>query len=265
MFTLTDTHCHLDFDQFNDDRQAVSERAWKTGVQRILIPEVHLDSFANTITLAESDKRIFLAVGVHPNSADCWNEQSLRKLRENATHPRVRAIGEIGLDYYRHHTAPALQKRILIDQLHLAAELDKPVILHCRDAFDDLMTILLDWLSQLPNRSMHIKDHPGTSHSFGGTIKQADLLIKAGFLLGINGSITFKSAEETRSVAHSVGIDNLLLETDAPYITPIPYRGMRNEPANILYINNALATVLGLTAELCAKMTYNNASKVFLW
>ena len=241
------------------------ERAWQSGIQRILIPQVHIDSVDKAIQLAETDERIYVAVGVHPNSADRWASLSMRSLHQLSTHPRVCAIGEIGLDYYRDHTSHELQQRVLKEQLSLAAEVDKPVILHCRNAFDDLFKILMDWLEQLPTKASRLRECPGVLHSFGGDPEQANTAVHAGFMLGINGSISFKKADLIRTVAQSVGISYLLLETDAPFITPTPHRGERNEPAFILHTNDALAKVLEISSEQCAKMTYNNACKIFLW
>ncbi|MGB8253280.1 MAG: TatD family hydrolase [Anaerolineaceae bacterium] len=265
MVSLSDTHCHLDLKQFDDDRQAVLERAWHSGIQRILIPQIQLDSSDQTIQLAESDERIFVAVGVHPNSADTWTNLSMRSLRQITTTPRVCAIGEIGLDYYREHTSHEQQQRILKEQLSLAAEVDKPVILHCRNAFEDLIKTLMEWIEGLPRTASRVRKCPGVFHSFGGDPEQAKTAVHAGFMLGINGSISFKKADRVRSVVQTIGIDCLLLETDAPFITPAPHRGERNEPAFIRHTNDALASVLGITPEHCAKMTYNNACKTLLW
>jgi TatD DNase family protein len=262
---LSDTHCHIDFQQFDPDRQAMLDRAWQVGIQRLLIPAVDLTSVSRAIAIADSDERIYLAVGIHPNSADNWNSKSLDEMRTFLIHPRVCAIGEIGLDYYRDHTTPEIQKMILIDQLTLASETDKPVILHCRAAFEDLFAILTTWLDHLPPSAIHLKRHPGVFHSFGGDTRQAETAIQAGFCLGVNGSITFKNATATRDVMQSAGIDHLLLETDAPFITPVPHRGKRNEPAYSYHTNQALSALLNLTPDLCAKMTYNNACELFGW
>jgi len=241
------------------------DRAWQVGIQHLLIPAVDMASISRSIAIAGSDQRIHLAVGIHPNSADGWNDKSMDELRTLSTHPRVCAIGEIGLDYYRDHTTPEVQKMVLKEQLALASEVDKPVILHCRAAFDDLFDILHEWLAHLPSSAIHLKRHPGVLHSFGGDSLQAGSAIQDGFCLGVNGSITFKNATGTREMVLSAGIDNLLLETDAPFITPVPHRGKRNEPAYIHHTNEALSTLFTLSPDLCAKMTYNNACELFKW
>jgi TatD DNase family protein len=262
---LSDTHCHIDLEPFDPDRQAMLERAWQAGIQRILIPGVDLLSSRRAISLAESDARIFAAVGVHPNNGKDWNDNSIAELRDLAGHSRVCAIGEIGLDFYRDHTTPDLQRSILIDQLALAAEFDKPVILHCRDAFNDLISILHTWQTGLPDTTIHLRRNPGVFHSFTGDISQASEVVSSGFRLGINGSITFKNGIQTREIVKSVDPICLLLETDAPYITPVPHRGQRNEPAYISHTNRKLAECLSLSPEQCAKMTYNNACNLFNW
>jgi len=262
---LTDTHCHIDFEQFDPDRQTMLGRAWQVGIRHLLIPAIDLDSFPRTLPIAEGDDRIHLAVGIHPNSGVKWESGALDKLRKLAGHARVCAIGEIGLDYYRDHTPQETQKEMLKIQLELASEIGKPVILHCRAAFDDLFSILSEWLEHLPSSAVCLKRHPGVFHSFGGDEIQAARAVQAGFYLGVNGSITFKNADNTRSVMKSAGIDHLLLETDAPFITPVPHRGKRNEPAYIYHINETLSTLLNLSPELCAKMTYNNACELFNW
>lgn len=261
---LTDTHCHIDLQQYDSDRQAMLARAWQNGIQRLLVPALDIQSAHHSLALAESDERIFIAAGVHPNYADSWNATTMQALRQVVTHPRVRAIGEIGLDYYRNHASPEIQKKILLEQLSLAAEVKKPVILHCRNAFDELFVILKEWIGKL-SQAPDIAQHPGVLHSFGGDVQQARAAVEEGFFIGINGSITFKNAATIRDVARSVGIEYLLLETDAPYLTPVPFRGKRNEPAYTLYINDALAQMVNLVPDQCAKMTYNNACKVFNW
>jgi TatD DNase family protein len=262
---LTDTHCHIDLEQFDSDRQAMIDRAWQVGIERLLIPAVELSSTNRSLAIAEIDERIFIAVGVHPNNAGSWNANTSISLQALCVNPRVKAIGEIGLDYYRKHSTPEAQKAILKEQLTLAAAVDKPVVLHCRAAFDDLFDILTAWQTQLPATSTQLIKHPGVFHSFGGDSLQAQKAIEMGFYLGINGSITFKNATATREMLQSVGIERLVLETDAPYITPVPYRGKRNEPAYIYYTNETLSQLVDLSPDQCAKMTYNNACELFNW
>ncbi|MBN2677674.1 MAG: TatD family hydrolase [Anaerolineaceae bacterium] len=265
MLLLSDTHCHLDLDTFDEDRQGVLDRAWQADVQSILIPEVDVTSTSTAVNLSETDQRIHIAIGVHPNSANTWNNDTLSVLRRLSSNSRVCAIGEIGLDYYRDRSSPELQQDILLQQLALAAEVDNPVIIHCRNAFPALFAVLTEWLASLPASARHLRENPGVLHSFGGDAQQAISAVSAGFFLGINGSITFKNAVTLRSVVQAVGIDHLLLETDAPYITPAPHRGKRNEPSFVVYTNAMLAQMLNISPEHCARITYNNACKLFRW
>lgn len=172
MLLLSDTHCHIDLEPFDIDRQIMLERAWQSGIQRILIPGVDLVSSRRAITLAESDTRIFAAVGVHPNNGKAWDDNSMAELRDLAGHPRVCAIGEIGLDFYRKHTTPDFQRRILLEQLALASEFDKPVILHCREAFNELISILHAWLTELPHPAFHLRSNPESSTVFQVTVRR---------------------------------------------------------------------------------------------
>jgi TatD DNase family protein len=265
LLLLSDTHCHIDLMQYDHDRQAVLERAWRSGVQRILIPALDLDSALKVLSLSDSDNRIFSAVGIHPNSADRWNASTRDGLLELCKHPRVRAIGEIGLDYYRDHTTPETQRNVLIEQLTLAADVDKPVILHCRNAFNDLMSILLEWQKHLPPSAVQIRRYPGVFHSFSGDLQQSKAAIEAGFLLGVNGSITFNNAIQMRQLFKETSLQHMLLETDAPFITPTPHRGKRNEPSYVQFINEDLSGLIGFAPAQCAKITYNNACKIFNW
>lgn len=241
------------------------ERAWQSGIQKILIPQVDLPLSNAAIHLAESDSRVYLAVGVHPNSAHSWHSNTVDDLMRFISHPKVVAIGEIGLDYYREHSTPDQQKDILASQLDLAAKFHKPVILHCRDAFDDLITILTEWVSQIKAGDKSMQAPFGVFHSFSGTPTQASAVVSLGFFLGINGVITYRNADTLRDSAVQVGLDHLLLETDAPFLAPVPHRGERNEPAYISLINSRLALLFSTSADLCAKMTYNNAVTLFKW
>lgn len=265
MLFLSDTHCHIESEPYDHDRQSMLERAWQAGLQRILVPGTDLSSSLKAIALAESDDRIFAAVGIHPNNAQTWESNTLSELRELSKHPRVCAIGEIGLDFYRDYTPPELQQMILYEQLNLAAEVDKPIILHCRDAFNELSFKLIDWQKHLPPSAIRIRRYPGVFHSFSGDSQQALAAIQAGFYLGINGSVTFKNAMKTRAMVKDTGPEYLILETDAPYITPVPHRGERNEPAFIVHTNAAIAGLFDQSPDHCAKMTYNNAYNIFNW
>ncbi len=236
------------------------ERAWAAGLNRIMNPGVDLETSRRAVALAESQPQIFAAVGFHPHDAAKMGADELGALRELAQRPKVKAIGEIGLDYYRDLSPRVIQAQAFRQQLELAAELDLPVIIHCRDAFEDVITILREWQAGLSNKRAR-----GVLHSFSGDRAQAEQVFEIGFRVGLTGPITFPKAEEMRAVAQSAPIDRILIETDAPYLTPAPNRGKRNEPAYVRRVAEKIAEVRGLPVETVAAQTTANADSLFDW
>jgi TatD DNase family protein len=260
---LTDTHCHLDFDRFDNDREQVITRAVDSGVERILIPGIDLDSSEAAIRLADKHTEVYAAIGVHPNYGQTWNSNTIKTFKILSQHPKVLAIGEIGLDYYREWTPHNIQKRNFELQLDLAAELQLPVVIHCRDSFQDIQRMLSDWVNDLPGNGF--SSAPGIMHSFSGNFEQAEPFIELNFLFGISGPVTFKNAEETRQTVARLPLDKILIETDAPYLTPHPYRGKRNEPAYVRYIAEKIAEVRNLSPTQISDITYENSLNIFTW
>ncbi len=256
--TLIDTHCHVNFDAYDEDRAQVIERAAQVGVTRILNPGVDLESSRAAIRLAAEYEGVYAAVGVHPNSSA--GLETLDGLRSLAAEPKVVAIGEIGLDYYRDHSTPQQQRRIFEAQLELAAALELPVIIHNREASDDVLDVLESWTASLPDS---LRERPGVLHSFSAPQGIAERALAIGFYLGFTGPITFKKAEDLRQVARRVSLDRILVETDGPFLTPVPYRGKRNEPAYIPHIVTALAALKQLTDEAMGQHTTENAERLF--
>jgi len=261
---LTDTHCHLDFKNFDKDRKAVISRAWETGLIRILVPGVDINTSRSAVQLAETFPKIYAAIGIHPNSSRSWDSQSVNKLKVLANKPKVVAIGEIGLDYYRDRAPRNHQKRILRNQLTLADKLMLPVIIHTRNesiedraCINDTIDILTDWNPKRPN--------PGVVHSFSGFEKEAKRLISFGFMIGITGPITYKNGILLRRVVASIPIESLLLETDGPFLTPHPHRGKRNEPSYVRYIAEKISEVKQQSVEEVALQTSKNAQNLFRW
>ncbi len=265
MFSLTDTHCHLNLNLYQDDLTGVLERAWNAGISRILIPAIDLETSRSAIALAEQDERLFAAVGVHPNDALTWTDSTLDDLRALAGHPRVVAIGEIGLDYYRDHAPHEVQLRILHEQLALAAEIGKPVVLHQREAEQDLWPIMRAWQADLVRMKAPLAARPGVFHSFDGDLAAAQQIIQAGFWLGISGPVTYKNASIRHEVASGLPAEKILLETDAPFLTPHPWRGRRNEPAYVVHIGQKVAELRGMSLEMMAEITTQNANQLFDW
>lgn len=258
---LTDTHCHLDMPVFADDRAGVLDRARAEGVARLLVPGIDLASSEAAVALADAHSNVYAAVGVHPHSAESFDDTVLAKLAALARHPRVVAIGEIGLDYYRNYAPEAAQKRAFGEQLGLAAELGLPVIVHCREAHADTRAIVAAWLAGAPQRAA---PH-GVFHSFGGTLVDAHATLALGFMIGITGPVTFKKADELRQIAVAVPDDRLLVETDAPYLAPEPKRGRRNEPAYVRWIVSRIASERGVSYDTLAAQTTRNAAALFGW
>ena len=258
--SLVDTHCHLNFDRFDDDRLQVLQRAVAAGVHRVIMPAIDLKSSREILTLTDDFRGLYAAVGIHPNSTDKLEHCTLQQLEDFAHHEPVIAIGEIGLDYYWDKNPRALQRRSFEAQLQLAAQLELPVIIHNRDASDDVLAVLENWAPTLPDS---LRRRPGVLHSFSGSTAHAERALSLGFYLGFTGPITFKKADELRAIAGQVPLDRLLVETDAPFLTPHPYRGKRNEPAYVCYVNQMLAQLHGLTCEDMARRTTANAERLF--
>ncbi len=271
--TLTDTHCHLDFNWFDDDRLAVLERAAQSGVARILIPGLTGTSSLDAVLMAESQPMLYAAVGVHPNEARTWNTQTHNALTQLALSPKVVAIGEIGLDYYRERAPHDLQKQVLREQLELAARQGLPVLIHLRDEADgedgpaasDLKRILEEWVAGLRLVESPLVQRPGVLHSFCGSLVMAREVIRLGFFLGITGPVTFKKANHRQEIVAALPLENLLIETDAPFLTPHPHRGERNEPAFVRHIADKIAELHSRNQEEIAAVTTANAGRLFSW
>ncbi len=266
---IVDTHCHLDLRQFDDDREAVIERAAAAGVTRLVNPAIDLDSCRRVLALAERHSQVYGALGVHPNDCAEFGDETLGELRDLAQHPKVVGIGEIGLDYYWEEVDHEQQKRALVAQLALAGELGLPVILHTRNAKDgsgacteDLLYLLSQWVSEIRS-SQATGAIVGVWHAFSGTLEQARRAYDLGLVLGLGGPVTFLNARKLHALVPELDFDRLMLETDAPYLAPHPYRGQRNEPAYLTLVAEALARLTGKTADDIAAQTTATAKRCF--
>ncbi len=267
---LVDTHCHLNFDRFDEDRPLVLERAAAAGVRWVLNPAIDFETSRAILALAEQHEMLYAAIGVHPNDADHLSRDWVEQLRSLAQFKKVAAIGEIGLDYYWDRTPTAVQKEIFQQQLELAAELDLPVIIHCRDktpqernAMQDTLTIISAWQRGLINHNPKLASRPGVLHSFSGDLSEALKAISSEFMIGVAGPVTFKKAENLQRVAAEIPEDYLLIETDAPFLTPHPHRGERNEPAYVRYIAEKIAELRQSDVNQVAHITTMNAERLF--
>ena len=286
---LADTHCHLDFSKFDEDRDAVIQRAVEAGVARILIPALDYESSLSAVRLAESHVNLFAAVGFHPTDVEKMESDSIEKLRELILpHPnpspagrgtqgegKIVAIGEIGLDYYwvKEPEKRAFQHNALKQLLKLAQDVNKPVIIHMREENDawfgqasiDLIEILRDWYKELVTHNHPLAEKPGVLHSYNGNLETAQKALDLNFYIGVTGPVTYKNATEKRNIIKQIPLSKLMVETDAPFLTPVPHRGQRNEPAFVKAIADKIAEVHMTTLETVSEITTKNAHQLFGW
>ena len=269
---LVDTHCHLDFKNFKRDRRLVVDRARQAGLSHILNPGVDVNSSREAIKLANTYPEVYAVVGVHPNDAPLWNDSSLDDLRQMVKDPKVVALGEIGLDYYRDRAPREVQRRVFRLQLELATEVSLPVVIHMRNkstddrsATLDMLEILVGWCSQLVKRKHSLAERPGVLHSYSGSLETARQALDLNFKIGISGPVTFRKAEMLREVVANLPLEDLLLETDAPFLTPHPHRGERNEPAYVRLVAEVIAQIRNLSFEDVADISTKNAKHLFQW
>ena len=266
MGQLTDTHCHLNLNPFQEHLDQTLERAWKRGIGRILIPGIDVETSRTAVALAERHEHLYAAVGVHPGDASTWQEDTLAILRELAQHPKVAAIGEIGLDYYRDRSPRPIQHQVFEAQLALAAELALPVVIHNRDSIDDLWKTLSEWQAALASNGSALAGRPGVLHSYDGPLQMAQQAATQGFFIGISGPVTYKNAHERQEMVSALPLKHLLIETDAPFLTPHPYRGhWPNEPAYVVYVAEKIAELHNQPQETVTQTTWDNAAQLFNW
>jgi TatD DNase family protein len=253
---LVDTHAHLDFPDYDSDRDEVVERARVAGLVAIITIGIEPGDWSKTLHIANTYESVYPVLGVHPNSAGQATEEALARLESECRQPdgkRVVALGETGLDYYRNHVPHERQREAFRAHLGLARQLDLPVVIHNRDAHEDVLDILR-------------RDGVGTSgimHSVSGDVPFALECIKLGYMVSIAGPVTFRKAVDKHAIAAAVPLDSLLLETDCPFLTPEPFRGRRNEPSYVQYTAQAIAKLRGVSYDEVATVTTNNAFRLF--
>jgi TatD DNase family protein len=267
---IVDTHCHLTFEDFQEDLGTVLARARRAGVERIVTIGLDVADSRKALALArrveegaygapEDVPRVFVGAGVHPSESAKWNEATRDELRELAADPRVVALGETGLDYYRDYQPREVQRRAFLGTLELAREIDLPVILHVRQAYDDVLDVLADFYGTgAPDDARR-----GILHCFSGGAAGAERGADLGFFFGFGGPLTYKKspADSVRAAPRS----RLLLETDAPFLAPQPFRGKRNESSHLPLMAEAMGAMIGLTGEEAARLTRRNAFRMFGW
>ena len=251
---LIDTHAHLDFDDYDKDREEVFARAKEAGVEEIVNIGADLDSSIRTVKLAENYDKVYATVGIHPHEAVSVDKESLNKIKKLSSSFKVKAIGETGLDFYYDNSPRDIQIAAFKAQLDLAAEINLPVVVHSRAAGEKTLKIL----DQSADFSANLIFH---CYAYGA--KLIEKIIKRDYYAAFGGLITFKNASEIRQALKKMPLDRILLETDSPYLTPSPKRGKRNEPANLKYILKKAAEIKEISVEKMAELTSENAKRVY--
>ena len=250
---LFDTHCHVDFSHFDEDRDDVFKRMADSGVSRCVAVSVELEQTQRLIDLVESREGVWFSVGVHPNH-EVESEPTVEQLVELSKHQKCVAIGESGMDFFRHHVEPEVQETRFRAHIQAAHQVNKPVIVHMREADEATLCILKD---------EDIAGCGGIMHCFSSGWTAASQALDMGMSISFSGNVTFKNSHELRDVAAKIPIESILIETDAPYLAPMPNRGKRNEPTYVKHVAECIAEVRGLSVEALAEVTTANALNRF--
>jgi len=252
---LIDSHAHLDMHDFDKDREAVLDRAARGGLSHIITVGIDLNSSLRALELSRNSPMVFSSVGVHPHNAEEYGPHDLDRLSQVASKPEVVAWGEIGLDFYRDYAAHAAQEGLFEKQLHMAHELNLPVIIHDREAHDGVYAAL---------KKMGKGERKGVIHCFSGDLDLAAAFTELGYLISIPGTVTYKGAKQVRDVAARLSLDTMLVETDCPFLAPVPKRGRRNEPLFVTFTAQEIARLRHTHVDEIAAKTSENAKRLFL-
>ena len=252
--TLIDTHCHLDMQAYDSDLDQVLEQAAHAGIHKIITIGIDLASSKAAVNLAATYPQIYATIGVHPHEADKVTPTTLHELSHLAKAPKVVGYGEIGLDYAKNYAPHEVQRKVFAMQLELAKELNLPVVIHDREAHEETIQLLRE-IGPFPKR--------GVMHCFSGDVSLARQVIDLGFYISIPGIVTFKNAKELQEVAQTTDIQHLILETDGPFLAPVPFRGKRNTPAKIIHTAQMVADLKSMSLNDVATMTTHNATDLF--
>ena len=250
---LIDTHAHYDDEAFDEDRETLLAALPERGIEAVINPGCTVESSCMAVALAEKFPHVYAAVGIHPENCADFQVEDIDALRTMARHPKVVAIGEVGLDYYwKENPPPAFQQEVLRRQMALAEELSLPVIIHDRDAHADTLAI--------------VKEFPGVRgvfHCFAGSAEMARELLALGWMLSFNGAITFKNARKAPEVIAQIPLEKLMVETDSPYLTPVPHRGERNDSGFVPLVVEKIAQIKEISPEVVERITTENARRFF--
>lgn len=251
---LIDTHVHLNADQYDEDLQEVIDRALEEGIDRMFVVGFDTNTIERTMKLIDQYDFIYGIIGWHPVDAIDCTEECLQWIEELSKHPKIIGIGEMGLDYHWDKSPKDIQKEVFRKQIALAKRVQLPIIIHNREATQDCVDIL---------KEENASEVGGIMHSFSGSNEIADEILKMNFYISLGGPVTFKNAKQPKEVAQHVPLDRLLVETDAPYLSPHPYRGKRNEPARVKLVAEQIAELRGISYEEVCKATTENAERLF--
>jgi TatD DNase family protein len=251
---IIETHCHLDYLELAELDVTLAKSS-AAGVERIITIAVAPGNLNRVMELTRYSPNIWGSQGIHPHEAQSYNREIDETIRVNATDARIVAVGEIGLDYYYDHADRSVQRLVFEQQLQTATELDLPVIIHTREADSDTRDILRNYSAALSRK--------GVIHSFTASMELAEFCLAENFMLGFNGIITFNRAENVRQLVAATPLEQLLLETDAPYLTPVPYRGRPNAPYYLPFIAESVAAIKGLDVEELLRQVYSNSVNLF--
>ncbi|MBF0713156.1 TatD family hydrolase [Gemella sp. GH3] len=252
---LFDTHAHLNDDAFKDDLEETIQRAKDNGVKLINVVGFDDKSIKSALEIASKYDEIYLTVGWHPVEAIDFTDEKYEMIKNIAlTNEKVVAIGEIGLDYYWDKSPKDIQKYVFRKMITLAKEVNKPIVIHCRDAVGDVLEIL---------KEENAKEIGGIMHSFSGSVDSMKIALKENFYISLAGPVTYKNAKQPKEVAKACPLDKLLIETDCPYLPPVPFRGKRNETGYVKYVAQEIADLRDMSYEELVKATYTNACKLF--
>ncbi|MBN1382781.1 MAG: TatD family hydrolase [Deltaproteobacteria bacterium] len=248
-----DSHAHLELEDYDRDRDEVVQRARDAGVELIVTIGIDLADSRKAVALTKRYNEVYASIGVHPHDVKSVDDETYNALKELAKHNKVVAYGEIGLDFYRNLSPRQTQIRRFSEQLDLAMDLDLPVIIHSRNAHTETYDILKQWQGK----------HRGVIHCFSGNADQAEQFLDLGFYISIPGPVTYKKAPKIQNVVRQVPLDSLMIETDAPFLTPEPYRGKRNEPAFVVYTAKKVAELKGVSIDEAGRITSDNTKRLF--
>ncbi|MCO4755519.1 MAG: TatD family hydrolase [Bacteriovoracaceae bacterium] len=254
MNKIIETHCHLDYLK-GEPLEDILSKSQEAGVEKILTIAVEPDNFDAAYELGQKYEQVYFTQGIHPHDANLFTEEAFQKIKDRAKDPKMLAVGEIGLDYHYDNSPRDIQRDVFRRQMEIAIELDKPVVIHSRDADEDMITMLKELAPRLKRK--------GVIHSFTSTLELAQTALDLGFYLGFNGIITFKKAVEVREAVALAPIERILTETDSPFLTPVPHRGKENAPYRLPHIVEKIAQIKEMDENKVYSQTYQNAIDLF--